>query len=121
MCNPTCLEPVNEMNLVFGLVVIASPVAELPVTKFTTPGGKPTSSTISINFAAIVGESDDGFSTTVFPVTTAAIVIPAMIASGKFHGGMTAPTPSGMYSIELFSPSILVTGCFSDQRSISRP
>src|SRR5688572_3070290 len=121
MCKPTCFEPVKEMNRVFGLVVIASPVAELPVTKFTTPGGRPTSSTISINFAAIVGESDDGLSTTVFPVTTAAIDIPDMMASGKFQGGMIAPTPSGMYSSELCSPSILVTGCFSDQRSISRP
>src|SRR6187551_2591336 len=109
------------MNRVFGLVVIASPVAELPVRKFTTPAGKPTSSTISMNFAAIVGESDDGLSTTVFPATTAAIVMPAMIASGKFHGGITAPTPRGMYSRLLFSPGILVTGCSSDQRSISRP
>src|SRR5215212_3016924 len=109
------------MKRVFGLVVIASPVAELPVTKLTTPAGKPTSSTISINFAAMVGESEDGFNTTVLPVTTAAIVIPAMIASGKFHGGITAPTPSGMYSSELCSPASGVTGCFSDQRNISRP
>ena len=29
-------------------------------------------------------------------VTAAAVVIPAMMASGKFHGGMTVPTPSGM-------------------------
>src|SRR5688572_27110940 len=109
------------MNRVFGLVVIASPVGAPPVTKFTTPFGRPTSSSISTNFAAIVGESDDGFSTTVLPVTTAAIVIPDMIASGKFHGGMIAPTPSGMYSRLLSSPGYLVTGCGWDQRSISRP
>jgi hypothetical protein len=29
-------------------------------------------------------------------VTMEAAVIPAMMAKGKFHGGMTAPTPSGM-------------------------
>ena len=39
--------------------------------------------------------SGEGLSTTVFPVTTAAEVMPAMIASAKFHGGMMAPTPSG--------------------------
>jgi len=44
----------------------------------------------------MVGESLEGFSTTVFPQTMAAEVIPAMIAKGKFHGGITAPTPRGM-------------------------
>ena len=52
----------------------------------------------------MVGESDEGFNTTVLPVTTAAIVMPAMIASGKFQGGMIAPTPSGMYSNWFLSP-----------------
>ena len=44
----------------------------------------------------MVGESLDGFSTTVLPQTTDATVMPHMIASGKFHGGITAPTPSAM-------------------------
>ena len=43
----------------------------------------------------MVGASVDGLSTTVLPQTMAADVIPAMMAKGKFHGGMTAPTPSG--------------------------
>src|SRR5256885_2575086 len=104
MCRPTPLEPVNEIKRVFGCVTIASPVFELPEMKLITPGGRPTSSTTSINLAAIVGESDDGLSTTVFPATTAALVMPAMIASGKFQGGMIAPTPKGMYSNTFFSP-----------------
>ena len=58
----------------------------------------------------MVGASDEGFSTTVLPVTIAAAVMPAMIASGKFHGGITAPTPSGMYSSRFSSPAILVSG-----------
>ena len=37
-----------------------------------------------MNFAAIVGESLDGFRITVLPVTTEATVMPAMIANGKF-------------------------------------
>ena len=34
-------------------------------------------------------------SITVLPVTRAATVMPARMASGKFHGGITTPTPSG--------------------------
>ena len=37
-----------------------------------------------------------GFSTTVLPATSAELVRPIMIAPGKFHGGMIAPTPSGI-------------------------
>jgi hypothetical protein len=46
--------------------------------------------------AAMVGESLEGFRITVLPLTMEASVIPAMMAQGKFHGGITAPTPSGM-------------------------
>ena len=37
-----------------------------------------------------------GLRTTVLPVTMVAAVMPVMMACGKFHGGMTTPTPSGM-------------------------
>ena len=43
----------------------------------------------------MVGASGLGLRTTVLPVTIAAQVMPAMMARGKFQGGMTAPTPSG--------------------------
>ena len=76
---------------------MASPtVLPGPVTKFTTSFGTPASYRISTNLAAIVGESPEGFSTTVLPVTMDAAVIPAMIARGKFHGGITTPTPRGI-------------------------
>jgi hypothetical protein len=68
-----------------------------------TPGGSEISSISSMNFAAITVESGEGFTMTVLPVTIAAVAIPAMIASGKFHGGMTMPTPSGMYFNSLTS------------------
>ena len=51
----------------------------------------PASSSSAKKTAAIVGASTLGFSTTVLPVTMAAAVMPAMMAKGKFHGGMTAP------------------------------
>jgi len=37
-----------------------------------------------------------GFRTAVLPVTIVADVIPVTMAFGKFQGGITTPTPSGM-------------------------
>ena len=44
----------------------------------------------------MIGVMLAGFSTTQFPATTAALVMPAIIAFGKFQAGITAPTPSGI-------------------------
>ena len=93
---PTSLEPVNDTNRVFGCRTISLPtVPPSPVTKLITPAGRPTSSMRATNCQAMPGVSLAGFSTTVLPVTIAAVVMPTVIASGKFHGGITAPTPSG--------------------------
>ena len=59
---------------------------------------------ISISFAAITGDCSAGFITTVLPVASAAVVMPVRIASGKFHGAMTAATPRGRYSVRFSSP-----------------
>ncbi len=98
MRSPTSFEPVKATKRVLGWVTSGSPTwLPRPGMKFSTPGGSPTSSMMSANLAAMVGESLEGFNTTVFPVTMEAVVIPTMMAAGKFHGGITAPTPSGMY------------------------
>src|SRR6266403_1384603 len=112
MSSPTSFDPVNATKRVFGCSTTALPkVAPDPGQKFTTPSGIPASCKTSKNLAAMVGESLDGFRITVFPQTIDAAVIPAMMAQGKFHGGITAPTPSGMYSRLFSSPVILVSGC----------
>src|SRR5205807_6496945 len=96
--SPTSFEPVNAMKRVFGCSTSAFPkVAPDPGQKLTTPSGMPASCSTSKNFAAMVGESLDGLRTTVLPQTMAAEVMPAMMANGKFQGGITAPTPSGTY------------------------
>ena len=41
------------------------------------------------------GVCSAGLNITAFPVTSAAVIIPVGIASGKFHGEITAPIPSG--------------------------
>ena len=95
--NPTSREPVNAMNRVLGWATTELPkLAPAPGQKFTTPSGMPASSSSSTNLAPIVGESLEGFRITVLPETMEASVMPAMMAAGKFHGGITAPTPSGM-------------------------
>ena len=97
MWRPTSFEPVKEMKRMRGCVISGSPTSPPPpLTKLTTPGGMPASSSSAKKRYAIHGESDDGLRTMQLPVTAPAEVMPAMIASGKFHGGITAPTPSGM-------------------------
>src|SRR6185436_11035710 len=89
---PTSLEPVKETKRVFGWRTNVSPtVPPLPLRKLKTPAGRPTSSISAKNCQAIAGESLDGFTTTVLPATIAAVAMPTVIASGKFHGGMIAP------------------------------
>ena len=85
------------MKRVFGCSTIAFPKdAPEPGQKLTTPSGMPASSRTSTKRAAMVGASLDGLRMTVLPVTMEAAVMPAIMAKGKFHGGMTAPTPSGI-------------------------
>ncbi len=67
-----------------------------PGTKFTTPLGKPASSKISISLYAVSTVSSAGFNNTVLPATTGANVVPAIIANGKFQGGMVTPVPIGL-------------------------
>src|ERR1022692_4472577 len=117
MPRPTSRDPVKAMKRVFGCLTTASPkLAPAPGQKFTTPGGMPASSRNSINFAAMVGESLEGLRMTVLPQTAAAAVIPAIIAHGKFHGGITAPTPSGMYWSVSRSPGSCTGGSAVERR-----
>ena len=62
MPSPTGFDPVKATKRVLGWATIAFPkVAPDPGQKFTTPAGSPASSSTSINNAAIVGESLEGF------------------------------------------------------------
>ena len=88
--------PVNEMTLTSGLSTIASPTsAPPPVTRFTTPGGKPASAMSSTRSIAQCGVSLAGLKTTVLPVTSAGIIFQHGIAIGKFQGVMIPATPIG--------------------------
>ncbi len=96
MSLPVVEEPVNEMTATSGLSTMASPTSPpAPVTRLTTPGGKPASAISSTRSVAQCGVSDDGLNTTVLPVTSAGIVFQHGIAIGKFQGVMIPATPSG--------------------------
>ena len=88
--------PVNEMTLTSGLSTIALPTASPePVTRLTTPGGKPASSMSSTSRVAHSGASELGLNTTVFPATSAGIIFQHGIAIGKFQGVTMPAIPSG--------------------------
>src|SRR5215472_14415902 len=73
MSRPTSFDPVKAMKRVLGCSTTALPkVAPEPGQKFTTPSGVPASCRTSKNFAAIVGDSLEGFRMTVVPQTIAA-------------------------------------------------
>ena len=59
---------------------------------------------MAMNWAAMIDDCSAGFITTVLPVASAAEVMPAKIASGKFHGAITAATPRGKKSERFSSP-----------------
>ncbi|GAA2845440.1 hypothetical protein GCM10020220_038510 [Nonomuraea rubra] len=68
----------------------------------TTPGGRSISSS---SRAADSGERSDGLSTTVFPAASRGPSAPRVMGTGKFHGTMTAVTPSGLRTIVVLPPS----------------
>src|SRR5687768_4364003 len=93
---PTPFEPVNEIALTAGWLMISSPASEPePSTRFKTPGGIPASSKISVMRTAVAGVIDAGLNTTEFPATSAGAIFQIGIATGKFHGVTTATTPIG--------------------------
>ena len=65
------------------------------MTRFTTPGGTPASSSTRTKLIADIGVSDAGLNTTVLPQTSAGMIFQDGIAMGKFHGVITEQTPTG--------------------------
>src|ERR1700689_2600452 len=94
MPGPTSRDPVKAMNRVLGCLTIASPKLEpAPGQKFTTPDGMPASSRTSINFAALVGESLEGFRITVLAETAGAVPCLAMVAMLARNLRLAPPRP----------------------------
>src|SRR5512140_3521463 len=93
---PTSNEPVNVAPSTSLLSTSACPnVDPGPVTKFTTPSGKPASRRHSTYSRTIHAVSVAGLMTTQLPATRAAPVGPPVSASGKLNGLTTSHTPYG--------------------------
>ena len=92
---PTAVEPVNETTETRSSLVSNVPTSGPPVTRFTTPGGSPASSSTSTKLMAESGVSDAGLKTTVLPQTSAGAIFHDGIAIGKFQGVMTEQMPIG--------------------------
>src|SRR5262249_43663808 len=65
-----------------------------PLTRFTTPAGKPASTNVWTKWYDDSGVSSAGFRTTVFPETSAGIIFHDGMAIGKFHGVTIPQTPT---------------------------
>ena len=93
---PTSVEPVNDTTLTAGDSSSALPTSPPPpVTRLSTPGGTPASSSTLTKFHDESGVSVAGFSTTVSPQISAGRIFHDGIAIGKFHGVMMPHTPIG--------------------------
>ncbi len=116
---PTSVDPVNATLPTCGCSTRRWPtVRPGPTTTFTTPSGIPASSAISANRSAVSGVSSAGFSTTVFPAASAGASFQAAIASGKFHGVISATTPIGSRNVIAIPPA---TGTVSPSRRSGAP
>ncbi len=92
---PTGPEPVKAIVATSGWRASAAPASPSPGSSAIAPAGTPPARNASTTRKAQPGACSAGLSTTVLPVASAAAVMPSGIASGKFHGAITAQTPRG--------------------------
>ena len=87
-----------------GCVTICSLASRDAATMFTTPGGRPASSTASASRYGSSDVSGAGLSTIVEPDARHGPSFIAMMYSGTFHGVMPAHTPTGARRTTTFWP-----------------
>src|SRR6478672_2351097 len=93
---PTSCDPVKVTASTSGDDASAAPIFEPgPITRLSTPGGRPARCTMSAIIHGDAGTSSAGLNTTQFPNASAGAIFHAGIASGKFHGVIAATTPNG--------------------------
>ena len=96
MVTPTWVDPVKLTQSTSSASTSAAEEAgPLPLTRFTTPGGNPTSLRMRTSSTMASGSWGAGFTTTVLPAASAGATLPAMFTMGKLYDVMQATTPSG--------------------------
>jgi hypothetical protein len=97
---PVSVAPVKPILRTAGCLIRASPtVPPGPVTTFSTPGGRPASRNSLITSMIVNGVVVAGFTTTVFPASSAGPILLPISETGKFHGTIEAHTPIGRFRI----------------------
>ncbi len=89
------MEPVNDTLSTPGWSTRWAPASRSPGTMLTTPGGRPSSSTISARSRASSGVSGAALTTTAQPASSAGASFDTMRNCGMFQGTMAATTPTG--------------------------
>jgi hypothetical protein len=94
---PTGVDPVKETTRGIEWVTIGSPSSEPdPTTTDSTAGGSPASSRMRASSRPpVTGVSPAGLSTTALPTASAGATDRLDSCIGKFHGEITATTPTG--------------------------
>ena len=93
ICRPTAQEPVNAIVWMRGSATSALPASSPPGSRCSASSGTPPACSASTTALAHAGVCSAGLRTTALPVASAALTMPAAIASGKFHGAITPVTP----------------------------
>ena len=90
-------------------------------TNLSTSAGTPAAQQASATISAQRGVSGAGLNTTALPAASAASVPPAGMATGKFHGGITATTPSGVKSAPSMRSSSVARSAYQRAKSTASP
>src|SRR5918996_4807572 len=97
---PTSVEPVKLTFDTRGSVTSAEPRDEPgPGSTDTASGGTPASTRISPSASVDSGVAEAGLTTMVFPQASAGASFHVAITAGKFHGVISAETPTGSRSV----------------------
>jgi hypothetical protein len=103
---PTAVEPVKTTLATPGCATSAPPVTgPAPGSTWNRPSGSPAASASSASRSAVSGVASAGLSSTALPAASAGAVPQAAIGIGKFHGAMTATTPSGSWKVTFRPPA----------------
>src|SRR5690606_10552796 len=96
---PTSVEPVNDSLRNRGSAMIGADRAldRDVCTTFTTPAGRPASSSSRVKKMVVSGVSAGGLITTVQPAASAGAILRVAIAKGKFHGVTKNDGPTGRW------------------------
>src|SRR6266516_1990338 len=105
-CLPASVDPVNTTLRTAGWATSRSPAtAPWPASTCTTPSGTPASRASSPIRSAVSGVSAAGLTMTGLPAASAGASPQDMMGMGKFHGTMTAVTPSGSQKVTFTPPA----------------